>query len=260
MPMITLASWNVNSVKSRLEHLIKWLSDFKPEVVLLQELKTEASSFPADPLEDLGYNITLKGQKTYNGVAILSKAPLEDVMDTLPGDENDSQARYIEAVTYGLRVASVYVPNGQEVGSEKFFYKMAFFKRLYTHIQNLLSYEDAFIIGGDYNVAPHPIDTYKKTEENRLLCSPQEREQFYKLMHLGLTNAVRELDPHNPHLYSWWDYRKGSWDQNHGFLIDHLLLSPQASDLLETAGVDITPRGWSKPSDHTPVWCRLNHG
>ena len=256
-PLITIATWNVNSIKARLEHAVKWLSAAKPDVVLLQELKCQTEAFPYMEIEDLGYNIALKGQKTYNGVAILSKSPIEDVIDVLPGDEADEQARYVEAVTFGVRVASIYVPNGQEVGSEKFAYKMKFYERLYNHIQTLLSYEEAFVLGGDYNVAPHPIDCYKKTADDKILCSPQERACFYKLQNLGLTNALRDLNPSTEHLYSWWDYRKGSWAQNHGYLIDHLLLSPQGADILEDAGVDIDPRGWERASDHTPVWCTL---
>lgn len=255
--MITIATWNINSIKVRLGHVVKWLSTFKPDVVLLQELKSVAEAFPRQEIEDLGYNIALKGQKTYNGVAILSKFPLEDVTDVLPRDNTDEQARYIEAVTKGVRVASVYVPNGMEVGSSKYAYKLKFYDRLYEHTKHLLSFDEAFVIGGDYNVAPHPIDAYKPTGDDRILCSPAERSKFYQIQHLGLTNAVRDMNPQKPHLYSWWDYRKGSWEQNHGYLIDHLLLSPQAADRLDDCGIDIEPRGWEKPSDHTPVWCAL---
>lgn len=258
-----IATWNVNSVKARLPHVEDWLRTFSPDVLLLQELKCEEQAFPREALEDLGYNLAICGQKTYNGVAILSRTPLEDVQCGLPTFEGDTQSRYIEAVTNGVRVASVYVPNGQEVGSDKYAYKLEFYQRLLAHLKALLRYEEACVIGGDYNVAPEVVDGHSPAafHDGRILCSGPERAAFHQLTHLGYSDSLRALYPaHTPqgqHLYSWWDYRAGSWPQNKGYRIDHLLLSPQASDRLKAGGIDMTPRGWERPSDHTPVWVEV---
>jgi len=257
-----IATWNINSIRSRMEHLLEWLQSFSPDVVLLQELKCQNEQFPAEPIEDLGYNIAVHGQKSYNGVAILSKHPIEDVICELPGEDENAPARYIEAVTNQIRVASVYCPNGQDLGTEKFAYKMNFFDRLYEHMENLLKYEEKVVIGGDYNIAPTDDDVYDKVKfRNRLLSSPQERQKYRALINLGYTDIVRTMNPadkvDNATLYSWWDYRQGSWSQNNGLRIDHLLLSPQAVDVADICGIDRDPRGKTKPSDHTPVWCQL---
>jgi exodeoxyribonuclease III len=256
--MIKIATWNVNSVRARLPNVIDWLQDFSPDIVLLQETKCQEEQFPFDDIESLGYNVAVRGQKTYNGVAILSKMPFDEVIKELPGDDEDSEARYIEAVIDGVRVASVYVPNGSEIGSPKFAFKMRFYDRLYDHLKQLLKYEEQMVIGGDYNVAPEEIDTYdSKKAEGKLLFSIDERSALRKLFHLGLTDGYRAKHPKTGH-YSWWNYRAGSWQKNHGFRIDHLLLSPQASDVLVTSDIDAKPRGNEKASDHTPVWCELN--
>lgn len=253
-----IATWNVNSVKSRLEHLIKYLKEYSPDVVLLQELKCMTEAFPAMEVEDAGYNIAVHGQKTYNGVAILSKYPIEDVETTLPGDDSDEQARYIEAVTNGIRVASVYVPNGQSPGSDKFQYKMNFFDRLREHAENLLQYDEKLVIGADYNVAPDDIDVYDPESLRGSTCfHPDEQSKFKAIEALGFTDAFRALHP-NRQQFSWWDYRGGAWNYNKGYRIDHLLLSPLAADALTAADVETTPRGWEKPSDHTPVWCEID--
>lgn len=260
--MLNIATWNVNSVKSRLPHLVKYLTEYKPDVVLLQELKCVTDAFPYMEIEDLGYNVAAHGQKTYNGVAILSKYPIDDVTTTLPGDESDEQARYIEAVislnNKAIRVASVYVPNGQAPNSDKFAYKMKFFDRLYDHINKLLTYEEAFIIGGDYNVAPTAIDVYDpKSLEGTVCFHPDEREKLRKILYLGLTDAFRAAND-NTQQFSWWDYRGSGWQYNKGMRIDHLLLSPQAADLLQTSEVISDVRGWEKASDHAPVACNLS--
>jgi exodeoxyribonuclease-3 len=257
-----IATWNINSVRSRLEHLLEWLQAFGPDVVLLQEIKCQNEQFPSEPIEDLGYNIALHGQKSYNGVAILSKYPIEDVVRELPGKGDDGSSRYIEAVTNQVRVASVYCPNGQDLGTEKFIYKMNFFDRLRDHLQNLLRYEEKVVIGGDYNVAPTDDDVYDKVKfRNRILASPEERDKYRALTNLGYTDIVRALNPtdhvNSKTLFTWWDYRQGSWDQNNGLRIDHLLLSPQAADVAEKCGIDKGPRSKPKPSDHTPVWCNI---
>lgn len=253
-----IASWNVNSIRVRIPSVLKWLEMVSPDVLLLQEIKCTQGDFPEEAFEDLGYNVALFGQKTYNGVALLSKSPLEDIQRSFPEDPDPSQARYIEAVTYGgLRIASVYVPNGQSWGCEKFSYKLAFLQGLRKHMQRTLCYGEKVVWGGDYNVAPIPLDAHSPTDPQTLLCSQEERRAFAALLNLGLTNALRSLYPETPGLYSWWDYRQGAWSQNRGFLIDHLLLSPQAADALTHAQVDTKPRGWDKASDHAPLWCGL---
>ncbi len=257
-----IATWNVNSIKARMTSVLEWLAETNPDVVLLQEIKSTAETFPYGPISHLGYNIKVVGQKTYNGVAILSKRPIEDVTTILPGDNADEQARYIEAVIGDVRVASVYVPNGQEVGSEKFAYKLDFYQRLYHHIQTLIEYEEAFVIGGDYNVALDPEDTFDpSSREGKILFSLPERGCLRKLINLGLTDATRIIHPTNTpngqELYSWWDYRAGSWANNTGMRIDYLLLSPQAADRLQDSGIDKAVRGKPKASDHAPVWCTL---
>ncbi|MDB2414290.1 exodeoxyribonuclease III [Rickettsiales bacterium] len=260
--MITIATWNVNSVKSRIQHLLDYLrSDEAPDILLLQEIKCITEAFPSMEVEDCGYNIAVHGQKTYNGVAILSKYPIEDVNTELAGEPEDEQARFIEAVICAgqkaIRVANVYVPNGQSPDSEKFQYKMRFFDRLYEYAKKCLSYEEPFLIGGDYNVAPYPeLDVYApKSLEGTICCHRQEREKFRKLTGLGMIDAFRLSNPHTQQ-YSWWDYRGGSWQQNKGMRIDHILLSPEAADMVTTSGVNQEIRGLEKPSDHAPVWVR----
>jgi exodeoxyribonuclease-3 len=259
---LKIVTWNVNSINARLEIALNWLNFFQPDIVLLQETKGITESFPGVAFEDLGYNVAVVGQKSYNGVAILAKRPIEDVITSLPGDEQDYEARYIEAVVGDLRVASIYVPNGQEIGSEKFEYKLRFLDRLYEHTKTLLNYGEALILGGDYNIAPADEDVYDpKAWEGRLHCSLPERAQLRKLMNLGLTDALRVFYPvetlEGQDLYSWWDYRSGGWQRNQGLRIDLLLLSPQAADRLQKAGIDTSVRGLPRPSDHAPVWCEL---
>ena len=257
-----IATWNINSIRARILHLTTWLKEASPDVLLLQETKCLEEQFPFEPIEDLGYNVAVVGQKSYNGVAILSKQPIEDVITKLPGDEEDLQARYIEAVVGTTRVASVYVPNGQDLGTDKYQYKLRFFERLYTHLKTLLTHEESFVIGGDYNVAPRDADTYDpKKFQNRLLVSPAERAAFRSLTNLGIYDALRVLHPedtsNNADFFTWWDYRQGSFEKNNGLRIDHLLLSPQAVDHLKDVGIDKETRAQEKPSDHAPLWCTL---
>lgn len=205
----------------------------------------------------MGYNVAVKGQKTYNGVAILSKFPLEDIVKELSGDDTDDHARYIEAVTGGVRVACVYVPNGQSPDSDKFDYKMNFYNRLREHIAELLTYEEKLIVGADYNVAPADIDVYDPKGMAGSICfHPLEHKKFQSLINLGLTDAFRACHPQEQK-FSWWDYRAGAWQNGKGMRIDHLLLSPQAADSLKNSDIQIEPRGWEKPSDHAPVWCEI---
>ncbi|MCP5368458.1 MAG: exodeoxyribonuclease III [Hyphomicrobiales bacterium] len=252
-----IATWNVNSVKSRLPHLLRWLKEFAPDVVLLQEIKVVDEAFPGLEVGDLGYNLATHGQKTYNGVAILSKRPIEVAQVGLPGDPGDDQARYLEAVTGDVRVASIYLPNGNPTDGPKFDYKLAWMDRLYAHARDLLATEDAVILGGDYNVAPDDGDVFDPEGwSGDALCRPESRAAWRKTCFLGYTDAFRAVNAEQGR-YSWWDYRAGAWSRDQGLRIDHLLLSPQAADRLRGAGIDRTPRGWEKPSDHTPVWCEL---
>jgi len=256
--MTKIATWNVNSIRARLPRVTEWLAEFKPDIALLQETKTVVETFPTEAIEDLGYNVAVSGQKTYNGVALLSKSPIEDVTTALPGDPSDEQARYIEAFTGGLRVASIYLPNGNPAPSEKYDYKLAWMERLFDHVSGLLTYNEVLVLGGDYNVCPTDGDVYDpKGWTDDALCLPATRHHFRALMNLGLTDAFRAFHT-EVGTYSFWDYTGGAWQKDFGLLIDHLLLSPQAADRLTASGIDRTPRGREKPSDHTPVWCEIS--
>lgn len=254
-----IVTWNVNSIRARLDNVTDWLRDVQPDVVLLQEIKCEEKDFPHSSIEDLGYNIAIAGQKTYNGVAILAKNPIEDVISGLPTFREDDQARYVEAVVGTTRVASVYVPNGQDVGTDKYQYKLTFLHRLRDHLASILLYEEACVVGGDYNIAPEDRDVAQpELWQGKILCSPAERQHFQELLHLGYYDALR-LHHAGPGPFSWWDYRSGAWQRDNGLRIDHLLLSPLAVDRVEASGVDRAPRAKEKASDHAPVWCVLKN-
>lgn len=253
-----IVTWNVNSVRARLENVVEWLRENQPDIVLLQETKCEDKDFPNTSFEDLGYNIALFGQKTYNGVAILAKSPIEDVSRGLPTFPEDENSRYIEAVVGTTRVASVYVPNGMAVDSDKYQYKLVFLEKLRQHLANLLFYEEACIIGGDYNIAPEIRDVGQpELWEGEILCSPLERQQFQSLLHLGYYDILR-LHHEGTGPFSWWDYRSGAWQRDNGLRIDHLLASPLAVNFVQSSGVDKAPRAKEKASDHAPVWCIFN--
>ena len=252
-----IATWNVNSIRARLPRVLEWLAEAAPDVALLQEIKTVGEDFPGLEIGDLGYNVAVCGQKTYNGVAILAKRPIEDVIAVLPGDDDDDQARYIEAVIGDVRVASIYLPNGNPVDSAKFPYKLAWMDRLHERVRALLAFEEAVVLGGDYNVAPTDDDVYDPDAwADDALCRPQSRARFRAILYLGLTEAYRALHA-DAGAYTFWDYQKGRWQRDEGLRIDHLLLSPQAADRLEACDIDRGPRGKEKASDHTPVWCEL---
>ena len=255
---IKIATWNVNSLKARLPNVLAWLKEFAPDVVLLQEIKCVDDAVPRLEIEELGYNIASHGQKTYNGVAILSKSPIEDVARGLPGDESDAQARYMEGTVFGkVRVASIYLPNGNPMGTEKFTYKLGWMARLKAQMERAWLDDEMRIYGGDYNVISRDDDVYDpKAFAGDALMQPESRAGFRALLHLGLTDAFRAFNP-LPHQYSYWDYQAGAWQKDHGLLIDFLLASPQAADALVGSGIDKKPRGQEKASDHTPVWCQL---
>ncbi|MDP6786293.1 MAG: exodeoxyribonuclease III [Rhodospirillales bacterium] len=255
--MVKIATWNVNSVRSRLPILLDWLGESAPDVVLLQETKATDEQFPRLEIEDKGYNVETAGQKTYNGVAILSKTPIDVDLRALPGDPGDEQARYIEAFTGGVRAASIYLPNGNPTDGPKYPYKLAWMERLYAHVRTLLATEDAFVLGGDYNVCPDDGDVYDPEGwRDDALCRPETRAAWRKIVYLGLTDALRATSSEVGR-YTYWDYRGGAWSKDHGLRIDHFLLSPQAADRLVDTGIDRGPRGQEKTSDHTPVWCEL---
>jgi exodeoxyribonuclease-3 len=252
-----IATWNVNSVKARLPRVLDWLKEAEPDVALLQELKVVDEGFPALEIGDLGYNIAVHGQKSWNGVAILSKRPIEDVVRGLPNSGDDAQARYIEATIGTIRVASIYLPNGNPVETDKFSYKLAWMDRLIERARHLLDEEWSFVLGGDYNVCPEDVDCFDPVGfANDALCRRESRAKYRELVYLGLTEAWRALHPDEVG-YSFWDYQAGCWERDHGLRIDHLLLSPQAADRLKACEIDRTPRGKERPSDHTPVWCEI---
>lgn len=255
--MDLIASWNVNSITARLPHVLKWVETHRPYALLLQELKCQTPAFPFEAFETLGYNLAVHGQKTYNGVAVLSKDPIEEQITTFPGQEEDPQCRYLEVFTGKRRLISVYVPNGQEVGSDKYAYKLAFLNNLKAHIETLLTYDEELVIAGDFNVAPFLEDGYSPElfEKDRILCSLAEREAFARLVHTGLIDIIHRLNP--PHTYTWWDYRAGSYPANKGLRIDHFLISPQAADHVLNAYVEQGPRSWERPSDHVPICLEL---
>jgi exodeoxyribonuclease-3 len=255
-----IATWNVNSVNARLETVLRWFSEAAPDVACLQEIKCVDEKFPTEAFESLGYNVAVHGQKSYNGVALLSKSPMEDVRRGLPGDDGDDHARYIEAVISAarpVRVASIYLPNGNPVGTEKFAYKLAWLERLAVHARELLALEERLVLAGDYNVIPGPADCEDPAAwKDDALFQPESRAAFRRLQWLGLTDAYMQADG-APGGYTFWDYQAGAWQRNNGIRIDHALLSPQAADALKSVTIHRDVRGWDKPSDHVPVVVEL---
>ncbi len=255
-----IATWNVNSINARLETVTAWFKAAAPDVACLQEIKCVDEAFPRSVFEDLGYNVAVHGQKTYNGVALLSKTPFEDVLRGLPGDEGDDHARYLEAVISAprpVRVACIYLPNGNPIGTDKFTYKLAWMDRLRRRATELLALEEALVIAGDYNVIPEATDCDDPAAwAGDALFQPETRASFRALKWLGLTDAYMEVDG-APHGYTFWDYQAGAWRRNHGIRIDHALLSAQAADRLRGCEIHKDVRGWDKPSDHVPVVVQL---
>jgi len=256
-----IATWNVNSIRQRLDHAVAWLKEARPDVVCLQEIKCQTDAFPKERFEELGYNVSVHGQKTFNGVAVLSKLPLEDVTHGLAGDDGDEQARFIEAVVSTksgvVRVACIYLPNGNPPDTEKYPYKLGFMERLKAFAADRLSLEEPLILAGDFNVIPTPLDAADPAAwVGDALFLPKTRGAFRELIHLGLTDALRATTDAG-RTFTFWDYQAGAWQRDNGIRIDHLLLSPQAADRLIAAGIDKHVRGWEKPSDHVPVWIDL---
>ncbi len=260
---LSVASWNVNSVKARLPNVISWLKEANPDVVCLQEIKCQDEAFPRLELEDLGYNVETVGQKSYNGVALLSKRPIEDIaLTALPGDDEDEQARYIEAVIsldQGVaRIASIYLPNGNPAPGPKYDYKLKWMERLRARAAELLTFEEPVILAGDYNVIPRDSDVHDPAAwEGDALTRDPSRDAFAAIKWLGYADAFEQVDG-RAHQYTFWDYQAGAWQKNNGIRIDHLLLSPQAADRLDAVEIDKAPRGQEKASDHTPIIGRFS--
>lgn len=257
-----IATFNINGIKARIEALPAWLDAAQPDVAILQEIKSVDGAFPREIFEDRGYNIETHGQKSFNGVAILSKRPLEDVSRSLPGDDMDDHARYMEATVVGdrraLRLCGLYLPNGNPVPGPKFDYKLAWMERLQRRAQALLAEETPFLMAGDFNIIPQPEDAaHPEAWRDDALFRPEARAAWRKLLNLGLTDAFRAR-VQSPGHYSFWDYQAGAWNRNNGIRIDHLLLCPYTADWLRDAGIDKDVRGREKPSDHVPVWVELD--
>jgi exodeoxyribonuclease-3 len=252
-----IATWNVNSINVRLPNVLAWLATAAPDVLLLQELKMTDDKFPAAEFKAAGYDTAVFGQKAWNGVAILSKHPITDILRGLPGDDTDEQSRYIEATVNGLRIASIYLPNGNPVDSEKYPYKLKWFDRLTAHVKTLLATEQPLVLGGDYNLIPEGRDCHDpKAWADDALFRLDSRRKWRTLCHLGLTDALRAVND-DDHQFTYWDYQGGAWPRNHGIRIDHFLLSPQAADRLKDCTIDKAPRDAEKASDHTPVIIEL---
>ena len=256
-----IATFNINGIKARTQALLDWLAEAQPDVACLQEIKSVDQGFPCEPFEALGYQVETHGMKAFNGVAILSKLPLEDVTRRLPGDEADDHARWIEATVMGkrpVRVCGLYLPNGNPAPGPKYDYKLAWMDRMLTRTKDLLALEEPLVLCGDYNVIPQAEDAANpKDWLTDALYLPQTRAAYQRLLNLGLTDAIRAENP-NPGLYTFWDFQRGAWERNNGIRIDHLLLSPQAADLLQDSGIDKAVRGRDKPSDHVPTWIELD--
>ncbi len=258
-----IATYNVNGIKARLPRLIEWLEETKPDVACLQEIKSVTENFPVAEIEAAGYHALVHGQKGFNGVAILSREPAELVRTGLPGedrldDDKDDQARYIEADVGGLRVASIYLPNGNPQPGPKFDYKLRWMERLRLHAQGLWDREAPTVLTGDFNIAPHDRDVFSmRAMADDALVQPESRAAWQAILSQGWLEALRAVHPHDDELYTFWDYQAGAWPRNAGLRIDHHLLSPNVADRLIDAQVDKEYRGREKASDHTPVWIEI---
>ena len=256
-----IATWNINGIKARIDSLCAWLEAASPDIACLQEIKSVDENFPRGPIEALGYHLETHGQKGFNGVALLSKVKPVEVMRGLPGDDGDEQSRYIEGLWEiggrRLRVASIYLPNGNPLGTEKFPYKLAWMERLITHATGLMDQEDDLVLAGDYNVIPMPGDVARpEAWLGDALFQPESRGALRRLVNLGLTDALRSTTD-AAKTYTFWDYQAGAWQKNDGIRIDHLLVSPEVQDRLISVGIEKHVRGWEKPSDHVPVMIQL---
>ena len=256
-----IASFNINGIKARVDALTAWLDESQPDVAILQEIKSVDEAFPRELFEDRGYNVETHGQKGFNGVAILSKLPLEDVSRGLPGDASDAQARWIEATVVGkraIRICGLYLPNGNPAPGPKFDYKLGWMERLRLRAMELMAAEEPALMAGDYNIIPQAEDAKTPSAwQKDALHLPEAREAWRKIVNLGFTEAFRATTQSSGH-YSFWDYQAGAWDRDNGIRIDHFLLTPQCADLLQDCVIEREVRGGPKPSDHVPIYVELD--
>ena len=253
---IKIASWNINSIRARLEHVRQWLQSQSPDVLLLQELK--GPEFPALVFKELGYESVAVTQKAYNGVAVLSKHPIETVNTTLAGDEQDSHARFLEVIIEGLRMVNIYLPNGNPIGTDKFLYKLAWMDRLLPQMNRWRSEPTPTLVGGDFNVIPEDIDCHKPSSWiGDALFQPEPRARYRALLAMGYTDAFRSLHPGETGKFTFWDYFRQAFEHNRGIRIDHFLLCPRVAARLQSCTIDLEPRRKEKPSDHTPILIEL---
>lgn len=254
--MIKIASWNVNSIRVRLDHVLQWLAEQKPDVLALQETKSQEKNFPVEPLKAAGYNVLFTGQKTYNGMALLSKSSLTDVVDQLPGTDNE-QKRFLAGSLGSIHIINVYVPNGQSLESDRYQYKLSWLESLRNYLHNALLTHSGVIVLGDFNIAPEDCDVYDpKVWQNRILVSTPEREAFRALLAVGYHDSFR-LFPQEGNNYSWWDYRAAAFRRDLGLRIDHILISDSLRAVCQNSTIDKEPRAWLRPSDHTPVFAEF---
>ncbi len=257
-----IATFNINGIKARIEALPRWLDAFQPEVVVLQEIKSIDENFPRTPFEDRGYTVETHGQKSFNGVAILSKLPIEDITRGLPGDDSDVQARWIEGTVIGpktaVRICGLYLPNGNPAPGPKYDYKLAWMDRMKTRAAALIAAQEPALMAGDYNIIPQDIDAARpEVWQTDALARPESRAAYREILNLGFTEAFRARHPQPQH-YSFWDYQAGAWNRNDGIRIDHVLMTPSCADLMVDVGIEASVRGGEKPSDHVPVWVELD--
>ena len=258
-----IASFNINGIKARIALLLEYLKKSAPDIALLQEIKSIDEGFPRAPIEDLGYNVETHGQKSFNGVAILSKFPLEDVVRGLPEPQGDDQARWIEATVArrnntAVRICNLYLPNGNPAPGPKYDYKLDWMRRLGARARDLIDSEQVALMAGDYNVIPSPVDAHDPEDwTTDALFLPETRSAWRRIENLGFTDAFRTLN-REPMNYTFWDYQRGAWQKNDGIRIDHFLLTPQCADLLKDCQIDRHMRGETKPSDHVPIWIELD--
>jgi len=266
-----IATWNVNGVRARIEAIVAWIKASNPDIVCLQETKVIDKEFPLSQVEDLGYHAVLYGQKMFHGVAILSKLPMQNITYGLPGIQDDNQARYIEAVisphqqiestnmyNRPICIASLYAPNGNPIGSEKFLYKLSWMQHLEKHAKSKLASGGMFVMAGDYNIIPSHRDAQNPASwEQDALYHKSSKAAFRRLIYLGFVDAIRAVTD-SDQAFTFWNYKSDSWRKNNGIRIDHILLSPSAADNLNFVGIEDLVRSWNKPSDHVPLWADLN--
>ena len=258
---VKIASFNINGIKARSNALMTWLKEAQPDVALLQEIKSVSENFPSDLFKDLGYNVAVNGQKSFNGVAVLSKLPIEDIVTRLPGDSEDDQARWLEVTIVGnqaIRMCNLYLPNGNPTPGPKYDYKLSWMRRLHKKAKELIDSEIPAFMAGDYNIIPQAEDAAQiNAWEQDALFLPESRTEFRRILNLGFTDAFRAKNNGSGH-YSFWDYQAGAWDRDDGIRIDHFLLTPQCADLLKNCQIDKHIRSREKPSDHVPIWIELD--